>query len=175
MRAITVTAAPNSLRKILNGPHGIGRNAAVQRAEHNVGELRQEFTFGLMGEITRIEALAAGDGGHLTEDGLAQCLVISAVVFNLAGTLGFSCLQAVAANLYDLLVVMSEEGMRCLDPVLIHARAARLLAPGTTPISEEQQRQLLKQLKQIVAHFRDTPDPCNKAACVTCPAKTACA
>lgn len=175
MRANTVTAAPNALRKILSGPHGIGRNAAVQRAEHNVGELRQEFTLGLVGEIARIEALAVGGGGHLTEHGLEQCLVVSAVVFNLAGTLGFSCLQAVAANLHDLLVVMSEKGMRCLDPILVHARAARLSAPGMTPISEEQQRRLLEQLKQIVAHFRDTPDPCNKAACVTCPAKTACA
>lgn len=174
MRGATVTAAPNSLRKILEGHRKIGRNVAVQRAEHNIGELREEFTLSLTGEVARIEALAAGDAGHLTEDGLENGLVISTVVFNLAGTLGLSCLQAVAANLYDLLVVMSDKGMRCLDPVLVHARAARLSAPGMTPISDEQQRRLLRQLKEIVAHFRDNPDPCNKAACAACPAKTAC-
>lgn len=173
MRGATVTAVPNSLRKSLDGPRKIGRNVAIQQAEHNIGQLRQEFTLGLAGEIAKIEALAAGDGGHLSEDGLGEGLVISTVVFNLAGTLGLSCLQAVAANLYDLLVVMSDTGMRCLDPIMVHARAARLSAPGMAPLPDEMQRQLLGQLKEIVAHFRDNADPCSKTACAACPAKVA--
>lgn len=171
MHSQQTIAGPNVLRKVLDGPHKINRNTAIKRAEHNIDGLRQEFTLGLTREIFKFESLANADAGHLSEIALQEIIILSTVIYNLAGALGHPCLQETAASLYDLLVVMSDKGLRCVDPVLVHASVARLLAPGMPPVSEGEAQKLLGQLKEIVAHFRDKLDPCNRAACSACPAK----
>lgn len=171
--AAKITTAQNALRPALYGSRRINRDTAIAQAQNNVASLQEEFTQGLSEEIAKIAALANSATRHLSDDGAKELAVLSTVVFNLAGTLGKSCLQAVAASLYDLLQVMGERGLNCTDPVIVHARAAQLLAPGMRPVSEAQGKQLLAQLKDIIAHFRDKPDPCNSKACPTCPAKAA--
>jgi hypothetical protein len=166
-----IVTGRNGLRKILHGSRKVSRGEAIKRAEHNIDGLRQNFTQGLANEISRMEALAGGEERDLPKDVLRDLLNLSAIVFNLAGTLGHALLQSVAASLYDLLAVMLDRGLRCSDPIIVHTHAARLAAPGMPPISQEQAKRLLDRLEATVAHFRDRPDPCNKAACTACPAK----
>lgn len=65
---------------------------------------------------------------------------------------------------------MSERGVRCSDPILVHARAALLAAPGMPPLSDAMQRDLLGNLKGVVIFFQTHPDPCGKGDCGSCPA-----
>lgn len=169
--AAKITKAQNALRPTLYGSRKVGRDAAIAQAESNVAGLREEFTQGLSAEISKIAALAFSPDQKMPDEAVKELAILSTVLFNLAGTLGQGCLQAVAASLYDLLLVMTERGLNCTDPVIVHARAAQLLAPGMPPLPEAQGKQLLAQLKDIIAHFRDKPDPCNSKACPTCPAK----
>jgi hypothetical protein len=169
-RVANVTKAQNALRPTLYGSRRVKRDMAIAQAESNVATLRDEFTQGLSEEIAKIAALSDQANRHMSDDVAKELAILSTVVFNLAGTLGQNCLQSVAASLYDLLLVMSERELSCTDPIVVHARAAQLLAPGMPPISGSQGQQLLAQLKDIIAHFRDKPDPCNSKACPTCPA-----
>jgi hypothetical protein len=171
MGTAKIVTGHNALRKTLHGPRKIGRGEAIGRAEHNIDGLRQAFTRGLATEISRIEALAGGEGQDLPESVLREQLYLSTVIFNLAGTLGHALLQSVTASLYDLLVVMLDKGLRCSDPIIVHTHAVRLAAPGMPPVSPDQAQRLLERLKETVAHFRDRPDPCSKVACTACPAK----
>jgi len=171
MTGAKVVAVQNPLRRVLYGPRQVSRNAALEQAQHNVDQLRDEFTQGLANEIGKIEALTHTATGKITDEGLKDGIILSAVIFNLAGTLGYSCLQGVAASLYDLLVVMEEKGLRCIDPLVVHARAARISAPGMPTISEAAAGELMKHLKDVIAHFRNQPDPCAKSKCGNCPVK----
>ncbi len=90
MRSEKTVAVHNALRKVLDGPRKINRSAAIKRAEHNIDGLRQEFTLGLTREISKLEDLARADAGHLSEIALREIIVLSTVIYNLAGALGHS-------------------------------------------------------------------------------------
>lgn len=171
MHPARVTQIQNSLRKIFFGPNLILRSLAIERAKDALEQKRGEFTQGLASEIEKIGVLAKTATGEISETALEDGITRSAVVYNLAGTLGYLDLQAVAASLYDLLVVMSEKGLRCVDPIIVHAEAARLSGPGMPKLTDASHDQLLSHLKEVVAHFRDKPEPCAKGVCTVCPAK----
>jgi hypothetical protein len=147
---------------------------AIKQAKRNVEELRDEFTQGLTNEIAKIEALVDTTAQHLPENALKSGIDLSGIIFNLAGALGYSRAQAIAASLHDLLVVMSEKELRCVEPVLIHAMAARCAAPGKPQLSKKETEQLLDHLNKIIVHFREQPDPCNKSNCQECPGAVHC-
>lgn len=168
MGAAKIVRVHNPLSKALHGHNRIDRKSAIEQAERCVKEVRDDLTVGLKNEIDKIDALTTASMRHLPADAPESGIALAAVIFNLAGVLGYPYLQAVAASLHDVLVVMMEKGLLCADPVIVHAQASRLTAPGMPPISEEEARRLLDHLGTIVAHFRDRQNPCGRA-CSVCP------
>jgi hypothetical protein len=89
-------------------------------------------------------------------------------IYKLAGTFGFTLLQAIAASLYDMLVATAGMDLSCRALVKVHARAAKLVAPGMPEISEEEAERLLSELRNATTLVCDQTNPC-RANCAACP------
>lgn len=170
-----ITKVHNPLRKALYGPRRIGRDIAIRQADHNVAELREEFERGLKEEIVRISDLVDMAEEQLSDRALLSVVGSAAVIFNLAGALGYSTTQAAVAKLYDFIAVLSDRGLRCVEPLTLIAMAAKSAGPGMPKLSEKQAKDLLDHLDKILIHFRDHPSPCSKeSGCTVCPSAAHC-
>lgn len=169
MPVVRIEKVHNLLRKALNGPNRLRKEQAVAQALYNVEEIREVFTRGIVDEVAKLHRLALLKDEHLTDDALEEGADLAGVIYNLAGAMGYDCLQLICASLSDLFVAMSGRGIRCSDPILVHARAALLASPGMPPLPDQVQRELLNNLKNVVGFFQAHPDPCAKTQCGACP------
>lgn len=160
-----ITRVRNPLKKALYG-RKIDRDTAVARAEQQVESLREDYIADLARKVELIEQLA-GTGPQIAEDALNELAVLSPVIFNLAGAFGYPLLQQIAASLYDMLVVTAGMDLSCKALVLVHARAAKLAAPGMPEISEEEAENLLRELRYATLFVSDQTKPC-RAECSAC-------
>lgn len=143
------------LGECLKRPGGVERDRAIARARSGVEGLRQRFRTVLDREIEAMVLLVPADLQDVAGQALDDLAFRAGVVFNLAGTYGFAALQAAAANLLDLIVLMRRDGATASAPLLVHVMACRLLAPSAPVLSREEAVQLIAQLKRVVARFAD--------------------
>ena len=165
-RPANVLRVKNPLKKALFGPK-IGMAQAVEQAERHVESLRESYVADLAGKIELIERLA-GPGPKVPEEALSQLSILAPVIYNLAGTFGYTLLQHVAASLYDMLIATAGKEINCRALVLIHARAARLAAPRMPEIPEEEAENLLRELRYATLYVCEQTKLCHDE-CSICP------
>lgn len=166
MPAAKVYKIHNALAKTLTGPNGVSKTQAVARASASLAEMRGSMIAVIGAEIEKLHRLALTCEGPLSLEAIESGMMLAGVLYNLAGAAGFDCLQWVSASLSDLLVVMEEGGSRCSDPILVHALAAMLVAPGMPAIGPAREAELLCELKGLVAFHRAALD---RLGCSTWP------
>lgn len=141
------------LNQCLKRPGGIERDRAIARARSGVEGLRQRFRSVLDQEVESMVLLVPGDLQDVAAQTLDDLALRAGVVFNLAGTYGFGGLQAAAASLIDLIVLMHRDSVFAAAPLLVHVMACKLLAPSAPALSREEGSQLVAQLGRVVARF----------------------
>jgi hypothetical protein len=163
MQVVKIEKIHNSLRKALTGPNRIQKDKAVAQALTNVEEIRGILTQGIGEEISKLHHLALRREEPVSDDTIEEGVALAGVLYNLAGAMGYRCLQSICASLSDLFVVMSDGGSRSNEPILVHARAAMLASPGMPPLSHETEQELLDKLKDVVSFAGSAPDRSRKA------------
>jgi len=163
MQVVKIGKVQNSLRKALTGPNRIPKDKAVAQALTNVEEIRGALTQGIGEEISKLHHLALRREEPVSDDTIEEGVALAGVLYNLAGAMGYHCLQAISASLSDLFVVMSDGGSRSNESILVHARAAMLASPGMPPLSRETEQELLDKLKDVVSFAGSVPDRSGKA------------
>ena len=168
-KAFKLVAPPAHFRDQLRRPGGVARDSAVAEAAGVAEGLKDQLTAALVHEVETLPEKAGPGTGSISRDGAAELAKSAAVIFNLAGTYRYFDLQTVAASLMDTLGVMRERNLDCLEPLVVHMRAAKLLSPAAAALSRQNAALLIDQLKSVVQHLK-TPDPCEPASCEACPA-----
>ncbi len=141
------------LNEALRQPGGMERDRAIARAQDGVEKLRPRFCVILDQEILGMVQLLP-DGAQVVESQALEELSFRAgVVFNLAGTYGFTALQAASASLIDLITVMRRDGNAAAPPLMVHVLACKLLSPQAPVLSRDDGDQLVAQLGRVVARY----------------------
>lgn len=156
----------NPLKKALFGPK-ISREEALARAASHLENLRTEYVADLVKKTHLIEQLA-GPGPQMPDEAVNELGVLAPVIFNLAGTFGYTLLQEIAASLYDALVLTASLSLNCRALVIVHARAAKLAAPGMPEIPTEEAAQLLSELRGATLAICGQEKSCG-GECAACP------
>lgn len=164
-----LVAPPPQFREQLYRPGGIARELAVAEAEEIVEELKDQFITILAREIVVLNEKAAEAATEISPADAAELAKRAGVIFNLAGTYRYHDLQAVAASLLDTLGAMQERNLNCAAPLMVHVKAAQLLAPCAVPLPPQGVALLIEQLGKVVQHLK-APAACITSVCSSCPA-----
>ncbi|MFN3933300.1 hypothetical protein [Parvibaculum sp.] len=144
----------NSLHYLLNSGGGITREKAISEASKNVEGLAGELLPVLNDEISKLEEALSSAPETLSETFIREVFQRQGVIYNLAGTFGCSGLRQIAKSLGDLLADMIELGVRPIEPIQVHVRAARIFRPGMPPVHEEAQKLLINHLASVRQFLR---------------------
>jgi hypothetical protein len=146
---------PNRLGELLRSHGGLSRGMALATAERNVEALRDKSVATLLAEIKELELAAPSGGGEISPDALHDMKRRAGTIFNLAGTFAYMPLQTVAASLLDLIDVIEHGQRGSADAIIVHARAARLMAPGAPALPPKAAKELFEHLRSVKVHFEE--------------------
>jgi hypothetical protein len=162
-----ILTVPPRLRNLLNRPGGVQKDAAVAKAQDGVESLRGTLVDSISDEILAIERIVEAANADLPVPTLTVISRHANAIYNLAGTYGYSMLKAVTTSLIDLVNLMADQNNGCPDPIIVHLRAAKLVAPGMPPLPRQDADMLLIQLRKVVSRF-ERHTPCDGMDCAAC-------
>lgn len=145
---------PNALKALLSRPGGKTRDEAIMAALAGIESLRTISMEAVERAIDSVQ-LAARQGKRDTLDAaeLERLAQDADLIVTLAGTYGCAHLDAAGRSLCDLVRVLLRIAPCPTEPVLVHARALKLFAPGKPPMSDEAAQIVLDELAKFRAHF----------------------
>jgi len=137
---------------------GVVRETAVEEALNNIEASRDESDAVIESSIAAIEAIAYSAGAELPAPQMREILRFADQIVTLAGLFRYHDLDAAARSLCDLTDGLLNAGLSDSAPVIVHAQALRLMAPGAAMLTapEEAQR-ILDGLRRILDYFHFTP------------------
>jgi hypothetical protein len=148
----------SNLREQLSRAGGKTRDEAVKAAIAGVETLREKSMDAIDIAITAVEAVAQdGMNGTLTESKLKNVLRSADEIVELAGTFGLDNLDAAGRSLCDLVGLLLKTSPYPAEPIVVHARALRLFAPGRPTLSVEHVEVVLAELARFRAFFEAKP------------------
>jgi hypothetical protein len=149
---------PNALEALLSRPGGKTRDEAIDDALAGIETLRDISIEVIERAIEAIE-VAARQGGQdtLNADELEHVAHNADIVISLAGTYGFANLDTAGRSLCDLIRALLKIAPCPAEPVVVHARALNLFAPGKPAMNDEEARTVLAELAKFLAYFDAKP------------------
>jgi len=149
---------PSNLKDQLSRPGGKTRDDAVKAAIAGVEMLREKSMDAIDQAIEAVEAVAQeGMKGALTESNLKDVLRNADEIVELAGTFRLENLDAAGRSLCDLVGLLLKVSPYPAEPIVVHARALRLFAPGRPSLSAAQTEVILGELARFRAFFEARP------------------
>jgi len=149
---------PSTLKEQLSRPGGKSRDEAVKAAIAGVETLREKSMDAIDSAIQAVEAVAQeGSNGMLTESKLKDVLRAADEIVELAGTFELQNLDAAGRSLCDLIGLLLKTSPYPSEPIVVHARALRLFAPGRPSLSAAQNEVILGELARFRAFFEAKP------------------
>lgn len=137
---------------------GIARDDAIEKAKESIESLRGEADEAIQQGMGQIESvLASSTNNRLPVKKLKVILRVADQIVTLAGTFDYVHFERVMKSLCDVADGLIEAGLEDAAPIAVHARAMRLLAPGTTSLSLEQTETMLAELGKILTHYEFSP------------------
>jgi len=148
----------STLKEQLSRPGGKSRDEAVKAAIAGVETLREKSMDAIDAAIKAVEAVAhEGTNGVLTESKLHDVLRNADEIVELAGTFRLENLDAAGRSLCDLVGLLLKTSPYPAEPIVVHARALRLFAPGRPSLSAAQTEVILAELARFRAFFEAKP------------------
>jgi len=148
----------STLKEQLSRPGGKSRDEAVKAAIAGVETLREQSMDAIDSAIKAVEAVAQeGTNGMLTESKLQDVLRNADEIVELAGTFQLQNLDAAGRSLCDLVGLLLKTSPYPAEPIVVHARALRLFAPGRPSLSAAQIEVILGELARFRAFFEAKP------------------
>jgi hypothetical protein len=148
----------STLKEQLSRPGGKSRDEAVKAAMAGVEALREKSMDAIDSAIQAVEAVAQeGSNGVLTEAKLHDVLRNADEIVELAGTFHLENLDAAGRSLCDLVGLLLKTSPYPAEPIVVHARALRLFAPGRPSLSAAQTEVILGELSRFRAFFEAKP------------------
>jgi len=149
---------PNALKALLSRPGGKTRDEAIAAALAGIESLRSISMEAVERAVDAIEvAVRRGADEKLNADELEQVARDADLIITLAGTYGFANLDAAGRSLCDLVRSLLKIAPCPAEPVVVHARALKLFAPGKPPIGSEEAQMVLQELGKIRTYFEAMP------------------
>ncbi|HXZ68655.1 MAG TPA: GAF domain-containing protein [Alphaproteobacteria bacterium] len=144
----------NRLAQLVLNNGGKTLDEAVAGARARLEEIKHIAFEGIEGAIAALEKLVteAGEDGF-TELQMEDVLSYTDRLLTLTDAFELHALERVSQSLADLALGLNAAGIRAPQPIAVHVRAARLLAPTSPPIAEDERQRLLDELKRLVARF----------------------
>lgn len=144
----------NRLAQLVLNNGGKTLDEAVAAARARLEEIKHIAFEGIETAIAALEKLMTEAGeGDLTEVQMQDVLSYTDRLLTLADAFDFRPLRSVARSLADLALGLKATNVRAAEPIAVHVRAARLLAPNSPPVAEEEARRLLDELRRLVARL----------------------
>lgn len=144
----------NRLGELLRRPGGIARDEAVADAQQRIEALREEYVRAIPNEIELLERILAGaKHNRISSREIRKLLNCADRLLVLSGTFGYPLLDAVVKSFCDLGAGMIEKNIASVDALFVHLRAMRLVCPGQSSATEEEARDVLKELSKVHAYF----------------------
>jgi len=148
------------LAELLEQPGGVDRDAAVAEAVRAIETMREDCSEAIGRTISRIEGiLERQKAGKLAAGATREILSHADRIVTLAGTYGYAQLDAVARSLCDVIAALESAGSNAAEPIAVHVKALRLLAPGGTAPQPAESERMLSELGKVLAHFRALARP----------------
>jgi hypothetical protein len=148
----------SNLKEQLSRPGGKSRDEAVSAALAGVEALRENSMSAIDTAIKAVEAVAQeGTNGTLTESKLKEVLRNADEIVELAGTFQLDNLDAAGRSLCDLVGLLLKTSPIPAEPIVVHARALRLFAPGRASLSAPHAEVILGELARFRAFFEAKP------------------
>ena len=146
------------LSELANQGGGVTRSSAIEGAMQQLESMRAESDSIIEKAIVAIEevALKPQVRGKFNNDEKRTLLRQADQVVTLAGTFGYTSLDAAAKSMCDVV-----DGMLTIDqneaaPILVHVQAVRLMAPSSAKLGESETQKILSELNKILLHFNFT-------------------
>lgn len=144
---------PNRLAQLIDRPGGKTAEQALEQASALVEELRDTCVQAILSAVARLEALVAAAGPVvLTDVQAAATLTLTDRVITLAATYGYHAMDAAGRSLADVVNAMGDRRAVRLEPIKVHVRAMRLLAP-CAPHNPAIATVLASELTKVRAHL----------------------
>jgi len=151
MSGCKIIRVKNILGELLHTPGGISRDEAIQEAQTLIEELREDCEKAVPVEITRLEALVASAGNHITAAQLSEILDQVDPLLTLSGTFGSETLDAVVKKFCDLAFGMREKDITTTAPLEVHLSAMRLVY--RSELAEDDAAEILAELSRVHTHY----------------------
>jgi len=148
---------PNRLAVLAERPGGLPRTFAVQRAERCVEAQRRPAMKALHILIDTLDAMGAAQGPLMPGE-LPHLRRVAGQLVSLALIYDQDLLAEAGMKLCDLIAIFARCGLPHRDPVMVHVRALRLLAPGCA-LPQAEAGQVLDELDRVLAYFGGAPPP----------------
>jgi hypothetical protein len=133
---------------------GIARDEAVAGALESVETMRVECDEEIGRSMASIEAIvAASNGKSLHADDMRKILQYADQIVTLAGTFGYTALDKAMRSMCDVTDGLLQARLSDAAPVIVHAQAMRLMAPGSTVLSPGETARMLDELAKILVHY----------------------
>jgi len=149
---------PSNLKDQLSRPGGKSRDEAGNAAIAGVEMLREKSMGAIELAIGAVEAVAQeGTNGTLSETNLKDVLRNADEIVELAGTFRLENLDAAGRSLCDLVGLLLKTSPYPAEPIVVHARALRLFAPGRANLNATQVEVIMGELARFRAFFESKP------------------
>lgn len=133
---------------------GIARDEAVAGALESVELMRGESDEEIGRSMATIEAIvAASNGKSLHADDMRKILQCADQIVTLAGTFGYTALDKAMRSMCDITDGLLQARLSDAAPIVVHAQAMRLMAPGCTALSPGETAKMLDELAKILRHY----------------------
>lgn len=145
---------PNRLGALVLNKGGKTRSHAVADAAVLIEAGRGNAESGIIDAIGAMEdAVEAAQGAQITTEQLHEIFSMTDRIVTLADAYELRHVNAVAQSLGGLISVLLESPARAADPIKVHVRAARLLAPGGPKLDDAATQSVLSELARVRDHF----------------------
>ena len=138
---------------------GVTRDMAVGGALKNIESARAESDEMMLKSIAAIEEIAYAPSAlkGLGAEDMRAVLRLADQIVTLAGMFCYDNLDTATRSLCDLVDGMLNSGVSDAPPVIVHAKALRLLAPGSPPVSDTEVQKVLTGLEKVLSHYHFEP------------------
>jgi hypothetical protein len=157
-RKARIFLPPNALEALLSRPGGKTRDEAIESALTGIETLRTISVEAMERAIDAIELAARQGRQHtLSVEELRYVAHDADLIVSLAAAYGFANLDTAGRSLCDLIHSLLKIAPCPSEPVVVHARALKLFAPGKPAMSNEETQTVLEELARFRAHFDVKP------------------
>jgi hypothetical protein len=133
---------------------GIARDEAIAGATESLESMRGEGDAEIGITMSAIESIVRkAHHGRISPSDMNTILHHADQLVTLSGTFGYGALDKVMRSMCDVADGLLEAGLDDAAPIVVHVQSMRLMAPGTSMLSQEEIDRMLAELAKIKKHY----------------------